>query len=88
MDGTSSGDTKPQGYVTKLSEEDILKQATENKRTPGWLQPEDVNPRNVRECVSLVRAVIPEATLPGGIGAVPRLFASCAINSPVYPLAP
>jgi hypothetical protein len=59
-DGTSSGDTKPQGYVTKLSPEEILKQAAENKRTPGWLQPADVNPRNVKQCVSLVRAVIPE----------------------------
>jgi len=60
MDGASSGNTKPPGYATKLSPEEILKQAAENKRTPGWLQPKDVNPRNVRECVSLVRAVIPE----------------------------
>jgi hypothetical protein len=60
MDATSSGDAKPQGYVTKLSEEEILKQAAENKRTPGWLQPKDVKPRNLRECVFLVRAVIPE----------------------------
>jgi hypothetical protein len=60
MDATSSGDAKPQGYATKLSEEEILKQAAENKRTPGWLQPKDVKPENVRECVFLVRAVIPE----------------------------
>lgn len=60
MDGTSSGDANPQGYATNLSAEEILEQAAENKRTPGWLQPKDVNPKNVRECVSLVRAVIPE----------------------------
>ena len=60
MDGTSSGDAKPQGYATKLSAQEILKLAAENKRTPGWLQPKDVKPKSVRECVSLVRAVIPE----------------------------
>lgn len=37
-----------------------MKLLAENKRTPGWLQPRDVDPRNVKQCVSLLRAVIPE----------------------------
>jgi hypothetical protein len=59
-DATSSGDAKPQGYVTKFSVEDILEQAEDNPKTPGWLQPDDVKPGNVKQCVSLLRAVIPE----------------------------
>ena len=59
-DGASSGDTKSQGYVTQLSTEEILKQAAENSKTPGWLQPAHVKPGNEKQCVSLVRAVIPE----------------------------
>jgi hypothetical protein len=61
-DGASSGDTKSQGYVTQLSAEEILKLAAENSKTPGWLQPKDVNPRNVKQCVSLVRAGDPGAS--------------------------
>jgi hypothetical protein len=60
VDGASGGEAKRRGYVTKLSPEETLKRAAENKRTPGWLQPKDVNPANMQECVSLVRAVIPE----------------------------
>jgi hypothetical protein len=57
--GARSGDAKSPGYVTKLSEEEILKQAQENPKTPGWLQPKDVRDGNEKQCVSLVRAVIP-----------------------------
>lgn len=60
LDGASSGDANRQGYATKLSAQEILKQAAENKTTPGWLQPKDVQQGNEKECVSLVRAVIPE----------------------------
>jgi len=58
------------GYATKLSEEEILEQAEENKRTPGWLQPKDVNSRNVKQCVSLVRAVMSFRILRNGRKAI------------------
>ncbi|MGB6177498.1 MAG: BPSL0067 family protein [Methylocella sp.] len=60
MDATSSGDASPQGYATKLSEDDILDQPQDNLKTLGWLQPTDVKPGNEKECVSLVREVIPK----------------------------
>ena len=60
MDATGSGDASPQGYATKLSEDEILDQAQDNPKTPGWLQPKDVKRGNLKQCVSLLRAVIPE----------------------------
>jgi hypothetical protein len=58
LDGASAGDVKPKGCATKLSADEILKRAKGNGA--GWLQPKDVTPDNEKQCVSLVRAVIPE----------------------------
>ncbi|MGH6822109.1 MAG: hypothetical protein ACREC4_01245, partial [Methylocella sp.] len=39
MDGVSSGVADSQGYATKLSADEILDQAQDTTKTPGWLQP-------------------------------------------------
>jgi hypothetical protein len=57
MDGASSGAANSQGYITNLSAKEILDRAEKNR---GWLHPKVVLLENERECVSLVRAVIPE----------------------------
>ncbi|MGH9455536.1 MAG: BPSL0067 family protein [Terriglobia bacterium] len=40
--------------------EEIFKQAADKGRPQGWLQPKDVTRGNDKQCVSLVRAVIPD----------------------------